>query len=65
VLRALASEADSWDSDYTALSRRHPEWESEARAWQDRLGATRELLARMGRILDSPLELEYGGAEHD
>jgi len=65
LLSALAAEADSWDADYARLAREHPGWEGRALAWRGRIATARELLAEMGRILDSPLEVEYGRAEQD
>lgn len=63
VLQALASETEAWDAAYAELARRHPSWESRAGAWRARIAATRKRLEQMRRILDSPLELEYGEFE--
>jgi TorA maturation chaperone TorD len=63
VLQALTAETEAWDEAYAALARAHPSWESRAVAWRARLAATRERLEQMRRILDSPLELEYGELE--
>lgn len=63
VLAALSSEVEGWDAAYAALARDHRSWETRAGTWRRRIGATRERLAQMRRILDSPLELEYGSQE--
>ena len=63
ILASLRSEADAWDAAYAALASAHPGWESRARLWQGRLASTRELLSGMRRILDTPLEVEYGSGQ--
>ena len=60
VLDALSTEVEAWDAAYSALARDHASWETRAGVWRRRLGTTKERLAEMRRILDSPLELEYG-----
>jgi TorA maturation chaperone TorD len=60
VLEALSTEVEAWDAAYSALARDHASWETRAGVWRRRLGTTKERLAEMRRILDSPLELEYG-----
>jgi TorA maturation chaperone TorD len=63
VLSGLHGEAAAWDDAYAGLSKAHPAWESRARAWRLRLAATSGLLSEMGRLLDTPLEVEYGSGE--
>ncbi len=60
VLAALSREAEAWDASFAASAREHPSWQSRADAWRGRIATTREKLAEMGRLLDTPLELEYG-----
>jgi TorA maturation chaperone TorD len=60
VLEALSREAESWDAAYTAQAREHASWRMRAAVWRGRIAATRERLTEMARLLDSPLELEYG-----
>jgi nitrate reductase delta subunit len=60
ILSGLRSEAAAWGAAYAGLSKAHPAWKSHARDWRLRLAATGELLSEMGRLLDTPLEVEYG-----
>lgn len=59
VLDALSAEAEAWDAAYLALASDHASWRESATTWRRRLEATRERLAEMRRILESPLEVAY------
>ena len=60
VLAALSREAEAWDAAYADLARECVPWQARAGIGRGRIAATRERLVEMARILDSPLELEYG-----
>ena len=60
VLEGLSREAEAWDAAYEAQAREHAPWRTRAAVWRGRIAATRDRLAEMARLLDSPLELEYG-----
>ena len=63
VLDGLRREAAAWEDSYSKLAAAHPAWKDRAAAWLERLAGTRALLSEMGRLLDTPLELEYGSRE--
>ncbi|HKF41474.1 MAG TPA: molecular chaperone TorD family protein [Thermoanaerobaculia bacterium] len=63
VLDGLRREAALWDADYSRLAAAHPAWTGRAAAWRQRLAGTLRLLSEMARVLDSPLDLEYGNRE--
>lgn len=63
VLDGLRGEARAWEEAYAALAQAHPGWSRTAAKWRGRLGATLDLLSEMGRILDTPIEVEYGNGE--
>ncbi len=60
VLAALSAEAEAWDAAYAAYARERASWRPSAAVWRGRIAATRERLAEMARLLENPLELEYG-----
>lgn len=59
VLAALLSEVEAWEAAYSGFALAHASWSTRADVWRGRLEATRERLAQMRRVLDTPLELEY------
>jgi hypothetical protein len=63
VLEGLRLEAAAWEEAYSKAAREHPAWSGCAAKWESRLAETRALLTEMARILDSPLEVEYGSEE--
>lgn len=63
VLEGLLREAQAWEEAYAAIAARYPAWEARAGLWRSRLAGSRDLLADMAGILDTPHEVEYGSAE--
>ena len=59
LIALLSRERDEWEHSFEELSRRHPAWAPHGRAWKARLEGTREALAAMRGIVQSPPEWEY------
>jgi hypothetical protein len=55
----LGRERDEWEQSFEELSKRYPGWSAHGRFWKTRLVATREALAAMRGIVQSPPEWEY------
>jgi TorA maturation chaperone TorD len=59
LIHLLGRERDEWEQSFEELSKRHPGWSAHGRFWKARLEGTREALAAMRGIVQSPPEWEY------
>ena len=59
LIALLGRERDEWERSFEELSSRHPGWAHQGLTWKARLQRTREALATMRGIVQSPPEWEY------
>ncbi|HTD51835.1 MAG TPA: molecular chaperone TorD family protein [Thermoanaerobaculia bacterium] len=63
LIDLLTRERDEWEQSLEELSKRHPTWAPQGRFWKARLEGTREALAAMRGIVESPPPWEYRDKE--
>jgi TorA maturation chaperone TorD len=59
LIALLGREREEWERSFEELSSRHPGWAPQGLSWKARLEGTREALAAMRGIVQSPPEWEY------
>jgi TorA maturation chaperone TorD len=59
LILLLGRERDEWERSFEELSTCHPGWAPQGLSWKARLEGTREALASMRGIVQSPPEWEY------
>lgn len=59
LIALLGRERDEWERCFDELSARHPGWAPQGLSWKARIEGTREALATMRGIVQSPPEWEY------